>query len=253
MRPAVTIIMPVFNSGPYLPETLEAVIAQSHENWTLLAIDDKSSDDSAAIVARYAATDPRIRLLSHTDQKGAAAARNSGLEAVQTSWIAFLDADDIWTETKLATQLTWLERQGHGFGATSYGVIDRDGRRLATRHVPPRIDYTQLLRGNPIGTSTVMIHESVLNGLRFPDLRRRQDYALWLQLAQRGVVCHGLDTPLTLYRRRPDALSAAKLPSALATRHVYRTLPNLSRLGALKAYSTYLWRTGLKHLGWLDY
>ncbi|WP_417278538.1 glycosyltransferase family 2 protein [Celeribacter sp.] len=253
MGSAVTIIMPVFNCAPYLPETLESVIAQSHDNWTLLAIDDKSSDDSASIVARYAATDSRIRLLHHTEQKGAAAARNTGLAAAQTPWIAFLDADDIWTETKLATQLSWLERQGYRFGATSYGVIDGDGRPLATRRVPAQIDYKQLLRGNPIGTSTVMIHQSALNGVRFPDLRRRQDYALWLHLAQRGLSCHGIDTPLTLYRRRPDALSAAKLPSALATRHVYQTLPNLSRLGALKAYSTYLWRTGLKHLGWVDY
>ncbi|AVW92600.1 glycosyltransferase family 2 protein [Celeribacter baekdonensis] len=253
MPPKVSIIMPVYNAEAFLGAALQSVLDQTETDWELWAVEDASLDLSDKILTEFQKQTSRIHLIKNEKNEGAAKSRNAALERAQGRWIAFLDADDIWAPDKLKRHLAFLTAQNAVFGATDYGVISQEGIQLARRIVPARSDFKKLLKGNPIGTSTVIIARDTLGDLRFPDLHRRQDYALWLKLTQRGVICHGLHAPLTQYRRRTGSLSDNRMRAALATWQVYSTLPEISRMRAFMAYGTYLIRTSLKHLGHVDH
>ena len=107
----VSVVMPIHNAAPYLPDAIESVLAQRYREWELLLVDDGSSDDSGAIAQRYADAEPaRITLLRHPDRgsHGASASRNLGLAHARGEFIAFLDADDLWLPENLAEQVPRL-------------------------------------------------------------------------------------------------------------------------------------------------
>jgi glycosyltransferase involved in cell wall biosynthesis len=126
IEPLVSVIMPVFNTQPYVGEAIESVIAQTYDNWELIVVDDGSTDASSNIVLPFVeAGKSRIRLVGHEDggNHGANASRNRGLEFANGEYIAYLDSDDKWLPDKLENQL-WLVSQYPDVslfvGATSY-------------------------------------------------------------------------------------------------------------------------------------
>jgi glycosyltransferase involved in cell wall biosynthesis len=93
------IVMPLYNKANFVPETVESALAQTFRDWTLLVVDDGSTDGSVAAVEAF--NDPRIRVLRQTNA-GPGAARNLGITSGTSDWIAFLDADDVWLPDHLA-------------------------------------------------------------------------------------------------------------------------------------------------------
>ncbi len=94
--PLVSIIMPAYNAERYIREAVDSVTAQTHRNWELIIIDDRSSDNTADIALEYHRLDPRIRLIKNEDNLGAAGSRNRGLDEASGDYVALLDADDVW-------------------------------------------------------------------------------------------------------------------------------------------------------------
>lgn len=111
--PSISVVIPVFNGAPYLPQAIESVRAQAYPHLELLVVDDGSSDASASIATALGAT-----VVRHPDNLGVAAARNSGVRAATGDLIAFLDADDWWLPDKLAVQVDVLRRWPHLQGVT---------------------------------------------------------------------------------------------------------------------------------------
>jgi teichuronic acid biosynthesis glycosyltransferase TuaG len=248
MAPKISIILPVLNAEPFLNAALASILTQTHQEWELVAIDDGSTDQSLHILERAAQQDTRIRVVRCSKNQGAFAARNTGLDVATGAYIAFLDADDLWLPTKLEDQLRFMQSMDSGFSCTSFDVISCRGARTGTRTAPPRITREQLLLCNTIGTSTVMISRQTLGNHRFPPLRMRQDYALWLTILTTHDACLGMDKNLTQYRRHTTSLSASKLRSMIATWRVYKTVPNLSLPRSIWSYVNYLARTSFKNL-----
>ena len=96
----VSIIMPSYNTGCFIKETIESVLAQSYSNWELIIVDDCSKDNTDDIVKPYL-SDARIRYLKNETNSGAAVSRNRALREAKGRWIAFLDSDDLWESDKL--------------------------------------------------------------------------------------------------------------------------------------------------------
>ena len=97
MNDLVSIVMPSYNTGKYIAESIESVIKQTYKNWELLIVDDCSSDNTDEIVEPYL-TDARIKYFKNKMNSGAAVSRNKALRESKGKWIAFLDSDDIWTD-----------------------------------------------------------------------------------------------------------------------------------------------------------
>lgn len=106
----ISIIVPVYNAGKYLRETLDAITTQTYEDYELLLVDDGSSDDSPSICDKYAEKDSRIKVF-HNENMGASAARNFGLDNAQGEYIAFIDSDDIVEKDYLARLYEQFEKE----------------------------------------------------------------------------------------------------------------------------------------------
>ena len=115
----VSIIVPVYNAGIYIEETINSVRAQTYICWELILVDDHSKDDTLSVVKNYLASvnDERIRLIEKKTNEGAAAARNRGIDAAKGRYIAFLDADDLWMPDKLEKELAFMKKKQAAFSS----------------------------------------------------------------------------------------------------------------------------------------
>ncbi|VCV39361.1 glycosyltransferase family 2 protein [Escherichia coli] len=125
MNNLISIIMPSFNSGKTIAESIESVISQTYENWELLITDDCSSDDTISIINTFISKDHRIKLFQNSKNSGAAISRNLSISNARGDYIAFLDSDDIWLPNKLSIQLSYmLNRKDVDFSFTAYEIVD---------------------------------------------------------------------------------------------------------------------------------
>lgn len=108
----VSIVVPFYNSGRFIRETLDSVVAQTYQDWELLLVDDGSEDESTDIAREYAARYPeKVCYMDHSDHAnfGAARTRNVGASQARGEYLAFLDSDDVWLPNKLADQVARLQ------------------------------------------------------------------------------------------------------------------------------------------------
>ena len=248
-RPLVSVVTPVWNAAATLAATVASVRAQTLPDWELLLVDDASTDGSLGIARALAAGDPRIRVIARETNGGAAAARNAAIRAARGRLIAFLDADDRWYPEKLARQAGFMTAHGHAFAYSGYRRVDAAGRPLGTVRPPARVSRDALLRGNVIGCLTAIYDTDALGKVEMPDLRRRQDYGLWLRLLRAVPYAYALPEPLADYRVAPASLSGGKLGAARATWALYREAEGLSRPRAGWYLAHNLARAALKRAG----
>lgn len=203
----VTVIVPAYNAAEFLPVTLRSLQQQTLPPERVIVVDDGSSDGSAEIAERHGATCLR------QDNAGPGAARNRGLHAATTEFVAFLDADDWYAPDKLERSVTRLAALKAACVATDAWVVsgDRVERRKNDRRVVPDVLTLELLlRNNPIVCSSVVARRSaVLEAGAFdedPDLIATEDYDLWLRMSAREPIAY-LGEPMTFYRVHGASLS----------------------------------------------
>lgn len=107
----ISVIIPVYNVARYLPQCLDSVLSQDHQDLEVLLIDDGSTDDSGSICDRYAARDPRVRVI-HQKNAGAAAAKNAGLRIATGEYLSFVDSDDYLEPNVYGYMLQTLKDSG---------------------------------------------------------------------------------------------------------------------------------------------
>ena len=205
MNDLVSIIMPSYNTARFIEETIDSVLAQTYTNWELIIVDDCSTDDTDAVVARY--EDPRIRYLKNEKNSGAAVSRNRALREAKGRWIAFLDSDDLWTPDKLQKQIRFMEEKGCSYSYTNYVEIDEASKPLGVRVTgPKRITKAGMYAYCWPGCLTVMYDASVVGLVQIEDIKKNNDYAMWLK-AIRKADCFLLDEDLGFYRKRAGSIS----------------------------------------------
>lgn len=236
--PLVTVVMPAYNAAATLPRAFASLAAQDMPAWECRVVDDGSVDGSWDAIAAAARAEPRIRPLRLPANRGAAAARNAAIAAAEGRYIAFLDADDEWLPGKLSAQLAFMEETGAAFSFTGY--LRQAGARRRRVRVPARIDHARLLRGNVIGCLTAIYDRARLGRMPMPELRLRQDYALWLRILREIGEGHGLDEALAVHHVSPGSLSAARFRASRATWALYRGQEGLGRIGAARCLASHL-------------
>ncbi|MFC3880865.1 glycosyltransferase family 2 protein [Algoriphagus namhaensis] len=223
----VSIITPVHNAVLHIEETIESILKQTYENWELILIDDKSSDNGIDILRDYEGKDPRIKVLRNNNNQGAALTRNRGIKAAQGRFIAFLDSDDLWLPEKLEKQLDFMLQNGHAFTYTSY-IKFRDQEDVGVMKVPKKVNHRDLLKTCSIGCLTAMYDTEQLGKVYMPIISRRQDFALWLQILKIIPFAYGIQEPLAKYRLRSDSISGNKFKAAGYQWRVYREFEHLN-------------------------
>ncbi|MEO0679251.1 MAG: glycosyltransferase family 2 protein [Pseudomonadota bacterium] len=216
--PAVSVVIPTYRRAGSITAAVRSVLRQTWTDFELIVVDDGSGDGTLEALA--AIDDPRLKVLEHETNRGANAARNTGLRAARADWVAFQDSDDEWLPEKLEAQ---LRRIGHGGPEAEAWIgvycamlqVDRrpDGRietawlpRPAARREPDLAD--ELLRGNMISTQVLLARRAKLieAGLFDEDLGKMQDWDMALRFAPLGRIAY-VDRPLAIQLLSEDSLT----------------------------------------------
>ncbi len=224
----VSVIMPTYNSEKFVGKAIESVIDQKYSNWEILIVDDASTDNTHTIVNEYKNKDSRIKYSKLENNSGAAIARNHGISLAEGEYIAFLDSDDLWKPSKLDKQIEYMENNGFSFTCTSYTKIDQYGNSLnKTIQAKAKSDYDGVLKTCP-GNSTVIYNATKLGKFKIPDIKKRNDYVMWLKIIKKADFLYGINEPLGSHRIREGAISSNKFDLVKYHWKVYREIEKLS-------------------------
>lgn len=231
----VSVIMPTFNTGEYLSDSIECVLQQSHRNLELLITDDASTEElTKEILNRYAARDARVKIVELESNHGPSYARNNAIKRAQGRYIAFCDSDDLWMPEKLERQIACMEEHDSALCYTSYTICNEQGNTIGVVKAPKYITFDQLKMDNKVGCSTA-IYDTKRLGRKYymPNLLKRQDWGLFLSILRDSHVGYGIQIPMAIYRQRADSVSSGKLGLVKYNLRVYTKVLGFS---VLKAY-----------------
>ena len=234
MSDLVSIIMPSYNTGKFIKQTIESVLAQSYSNWELIIVDDCSPDNTDEIVKPFL-SDQRIKYLKNEKNSGAAVSRNRALREAKGKWVAFLDSDDLWKPEKLEKQIGFMERNGYSFSYTNYSEIDESGKpNGVTVSGPKRITKAGFCNYCWPGCLTVMYDRDVVGLIQIADIKKNNDYAMWLKVCRKAT-CYHLDEDLALYRKgRAGSVSSHSIKTMIGWHYkLYKEAEGQNTVAAL--------------------
>ncbi|MFI3252356.1 MAG: glycosyltransferase family 2 protein [bacterium] len=236
----VSIIMPVYNCEDYILETINSILNQSYTNWELIIINDHSTDNTEQIIKQI--NNDKIQYYKLEQNSGTAIARNKAISLSKGKFIAFLDADDLWLEDKLMKQISFMIKNDYHFTSTLYQRMDENGEKLnwISKHFKVR-DYNLLLKRCP-GNSTVIYNQEVLGKTYIENIKKRNDYVMWLKIIKKSRNIYELNEVLSFYRIRNDSLSNNKSKLIKYQWQAYRQIEKLSFLKSLYILAIHIFR-----------
>ena len=236
----VSVIMPTFNAGRYIADSIESILNQTYTNLELLITDDCSSDETRTILTEFSMRDPRVKVEYLKDNYGPGIARNKSIERAQGRYIAFCDCDDRWMPEKLEKQIAHMRRKDCALCSSSYLICDEGGQVTGINVSPKVLTLEMMKRDNKIGCLTA-IYDIKRLGHKFymPAIRKRQDWALFLNILKECQICFCVTEPLAYYRMRQQSVSSKKLSLIKYNVNVYETVFGYS---STKAYLYFLLR-----------
>ena len=197
----VSIITPNYNCAQFISDTIKSVQAQTYLNWELLIQDDCSKDGTVEEVLLFAENDSRIKYECNQKNSGAAITRNNALRRAKGRWIAFLDSDDLWLPEKLEHQLKFMVENKYAFSYTGYKEMDNDGKDTGVFISGPKhVSKFGMYAFCWPGCLTVMYDRETVGLLQIFDIKKNNDYAMWLKVCRKAD-CYLLDEVLSKYRR----------------------------------------------------
>lgn len=215
-KPEVSIILPTFNRAHYIERSIISLFKQVYQDFEIIVVDDGSTDQTAQLVSQL--RDHRVQYVQHPQNRGANAARNTGVRLAKGKYIAFQDSDDEWLPEKLAVQHSALKAAGEKarVAFSSFWRINGEKKMLipkAGRRMQSCIRnwHKDLLEGNLISTQALLIERDLLYeaGLFDETLPRFQDWELVLRLSKLTPFLY-INQPLFRVYTSPDSISENK-------------------------------------------
>lgn len=227
----ISVVIPAYNAAHFLPRCLKSVFAQTLSPSEVIVVDDGSSDDTAEVAAKLGA-----RVISKRNG-GLSAARNTGVLAASTDWVALLDADDLWAPEKLELQAARV-REGTVLVYTGIRVFDDNGVRQSCVASSPDQVRAMLRYCNPIAPSSVMARRDVIEregGFR-EDIRACEDWDMWVRLKRIGSF-EAVKLPVTDYYVHPGSMSTDPRRMLVAVDQILRS----TLVGDLHGPDRWIW------------
>lgn len=205
----VTVLMPVYNGGPFLKDAIESILAQTFTEFEFLIVDDGSKDTSLEVIRGF--SDARIKLIQNEKNLGLIATLNKGLSLAQGEFVARMDQDDLAVPERLAKQVALLRGNPEILGTGSaLTLINMKGETVG--NIAVLTEFEQIRRAlavtNPFAHPTMMVRREIvkkLGGYR-SEAYATEDYDLWTRLVKEGPVVN-IEEPLLRYRLTTTGMS----------------------------------------------
>jgi len=176
-------------------------------------------------IKEIANLDSRISILINKKNLGAGLSRNKGIDYSKGTYIAFLDSDDVWKVDKIKKQVNFMKNNNLQASHTSYEIFDNKNQIVAVRIARNFYEIKDLLKSCDIGLSTVMLKKEIIfDNFKFPDLKTKEDFVVWLNLLKNEIIIGGLDEKLTIWKKTDSSLSSSilqKLTDGYSVYHKY--------------------------------
>ena len=226
----VSIITPSYNSSRFIGRMIDSIISQSYTNWELVITDDSSIDNTTSIIKKYIAKDSRIKLFQLEENQGAGFARNNSIRFSNGRFIAFCDSDDVWFENKLELQLNFMNKTNTALTYSGYQELFEDGKLGKIRKAKSSINYKEILRNNYIHCFTAMYDSFIIGKVYMPEIRKRQDWLMWIKILKDIKICKGISDSLGYYTIRKDSVSSNKFELLFHNWNIYKNELNFNFL-----------------------
>ena len=217
----VSVIIPYFKKKKYIADTINSILQQTYKNFEIIIIYDDPEKNDLEYIKKLIALDNRIELIVNHKNFGAGISRNIGISKANGFFLAFIDADDLWEKTKLEEQIKFMENERINFCHTTYRIINERNEFISLRKARNFFNIKELIKSCDIGLSTVLLKKEILGSNRFPDLKTKEDFVLWLKLISKNVKIYGLDKELTLWRKTSNSLSSSLFQKIIDGFRVY--------------------------------
>lgn len=219
MNPKVSVIVPCYNQARYLPETLDSVLAQTHQNWECIIVNDGSTDNTEEVALKYCEQDERFVYLPKQNG-GLSSARNAGLDAAKGEYIQFLDSDDILCPNKFEYQVHLMEKEKTDVCVCHHSLFITDKNQTFDNAFSSCLyDFTcQNFIYNWGPNFIIAIHSGLFRSsflqnynIHFDErVKALEDWLFWTKIATKGASFSELKDKLVLYRTHVSSMSRDK-------------------------------------------
>lgn len=205
--PAVSIVLPNYNSFKFINSTIKSIIKQSYTNWKLIIIDDCSDKKTRDLLVKIT-KNKKIKIFWLKKNRGAGYCRNLAVKKSHSKYIAFIDSDDIWKKNKLKNQINFMEKNNLDFTYTSYEIF---GEKKKSVFPPEKLNYKQFLGNTSIATSTMILKYNIIKNAKFTNTEICEDYFFKCKILKNINYAYCLNKILTKYRIRRNSLQSNNL------------------------------------------
>ena len=210
--PLVSILLPYDKNEAYVFKTINSVLKQTYKRFELIIIFDeyfKIRHNVYDQLLKLKKRNKKIKIILNKKNLGVAISRNIGLSKSRGKYIAFIDSDDLWDKKKLETQVNFMKKNNLKFSHTNYNIINEKDEIIGKFNSPKKLTYSKLINSCDIGTSTVMIDRSIIHLCKFPKLKTKEDFVVWLRFAKKKIPILSIDKFLTYWRSTSGSLSSS--------------------------------------------
>lgn len=228
----VSVIMPTYNASRFLADSIDSVLNQTYQNIELLITDDCSSErETHKILEAYKKKDSRVKVFYQKENTGPGIARNISIQNAKGRYIAFCDSDDKWFPEKIEKQITFMNTKQCALCCSSYIRYNNTNKNKEINITPSIITFKDMLCDNKIGCLTA-IYDTKLLGCKYymPTIRKRQDWALFLNIIKSCKYAYGIKEPMAFYRIRKGSISNTKIGLLKYNANVYKEILGYSLL-----------------------
>ena len=226
----VSVIIPYYKKRNFVKETIVSVINQSYDYLEILIIYDDTNQNDLEFLQDISKLDNRIKIINNIKRLGAGPSRNKGIDQSNGKYIAFIDADDTWTQDKIKEQISFMKKNNYQISHTSYFIIDEKKKIVGQRKARDLLSINEILKSCDIGLSTVIIEKKVIvdTKTKFPQLVTKEDFVFWLKLLKKNHKFYAFENNLTNWTNSKNSLSSSTIQKLFDGFKVYNYYMNFN-------------------------
>lgn len=242
-KPIVSVITPVYNASKFMPRLLECVANQESIVYEHILVDDCSQDHSHTLLSQAAIKNPCIKVIRLSKNSGPVAARNEAIKYASGRYLAFIDADDYWVPSKLATQVKFMEENDTALSFSDYRFISEDGRYIGKRISGfNKIGWSLHHMTRYLGCLTIMVDREKVPNFKIPDISpssRAEDFLAWSYIIQETGPALRCPHDLARYAQVSNSRSSLGLRAAQSVWQLYRDIEKIPLIKSVPYFIVY--------------